>query len=102
MYDMIVTSTEKQVKTLKEISYIIPSGTAIQNLRQAVGDVVTRDGYHLNEMGQYTAGLMWIKTITNIDVTEVTFTKPGVGIIANLDQIRKAVNDANVRPYNVS
>ena len=102
MYDMIVTSTEKQVKTLKEISYIIPSGTAIQNLRQAVGDVVTRDGYHLNEMGQYTAGLMWIKTITNIDVTEVTFTKPGVGIIANLDQIRKAVNDAKVRPYSVS
>lgn len=102
MYDMIVSATQKQVKTLKEISYIIPSGTAIQNLRVSVGDTLTRDGYHLNEMGQYTAGLMWIKTITNIDVTKVTFTKPGVGIIANLDNIRKAVNDANARPYSVS
>lgn len=43
---------------------IIPTGTAIQNARARMGDVMNRDGFHLHmEHGRYTAACTWWETI---------------------------------------
>lgn len=64
MYHAIVDAISKAVD-LVDIGTIIPSGTAIQNGRTTyVGDNFTRDGYHLNDMGRYTAACTWMETLT--------------------------------------
>ena len=42
------------------IKYIIPSGEAIRLAREKYGDVLTRDGYHLNEKGRTLVGILWV------------------------------------------
>lgn len=46
------------------IKYIIPSGEAIRLARDAFGDFLTRDGYHLNERGRTLVGLLWVMFLT--------------------------------------
>lgn len=52
-----------------DIEILIPSGTAIQNMRTAVGDYLNRDGYHLDyNYGRLTASITWFKTITGANL----------------------------------
>lgn len=46
-------------------SFIIPAGTAIQNLRTScLGDHMNRDGYHMNlDWGRYTVACTWLEKI---------------------------------------
>jgi hypothetical protein len=68
MYRAIVEAN-RQAAGLVNINIIIPSGTAIQNGRTSyVGDNFTRDGYHLNDMGRYTAACTWMETLTGKNV----------------------------------
>ena len=46
------------------IPYIIPSGEAIRLAREKYGDVLDRDGYHLNEMGRTLTGILWVFYLT--------------------------------------
>lgn len=66
MYAAIVSAV-KQLKAETSIEVVIPTGTAIQNLRNAQpGDWknVTRDGFHLNfSTGRYTAACAWFQTL---------------------------------------
>ena len=44
---------------------VVPSGTAIQNTRTTFNrDNITRDGYHLNRLGEYVAALTWYETLS--------------------------------------
>ncbi len=48
------------------IDIVIPTGTAVQNLRSLMHDAkeFTRDGYHLNfRMGRYTAACTWFQAL---------------------------------------
>lgn len=63
MFQAIV-ETVWQAKNLTNIDRIIPSGTAIQNARTSyIGDRFTRDGYHLNPMGRFTAASTWFEAL---------------------------------------
>lgn len=103
MYERIVEATLERVATSKYIDFIIPVGTAVQNLRAtSVGDNVTRDGYHLNGIGQFTAGLTWVKFLTNTEVENITTLPVGVNVGPNIGLINRAVNDAYDKPYVLS
>ena len=75
MYNAIVDTLKSTVLSKELIDGVIPSGTAIQNLRSSyVGDTVTRDGYHLSHThGRYTAALTWYAYLTGGDVNEITW-----------------------------
>ncbi|NLB84565.1 MAG: DUF4886 domain-containing protein, partial [Acholeplasmataceae bacterium] len=103
MYDKITKAVQSQVVPNEDIDFLIPSGTAIQNVRETkVGDKLTRDGYHLNGMGQYIAGMMWVKAITNINLDLLNYVPVGLSIRNYLNEIKQAVNDAYETPFEVS
>ena len=53
-----------EVSKQSGIPYIIPSGEAIRLAREKYGDVLDRDGYHLNEMGRTLCGILWVFFLT--------------------------------------
>ena len=81
---------------------VIPSGTAIQNAREVMGDVLNRDGFHLDyAIGRYIAGLCVVKALVGLDIDNVTFAPEGV----NGEQRKIAIAVANAaceRPFEVS
>ena len=66
MYRGIVSSVEQLMRETS-VEVVVPSGTAIQDLRNtALCDSLdlTRDGYHLNPgTGRYTAACAWFQTL---------------------------------------
>jgi hypothetical protein len=70
MYAAITDATHRVKENVPDISFIIPSGTAVQNGRtSAVGDNFCRDGYHLDlQIGRYTAACTWFEKITGVNV----------------------------------
>ncbi len=67
MYNAIL-DTYKQVMGEHEFDLIIPAGTAIQNARtdeflNGLGYELTRDGYHLNDIGMYAVGVTLFKSL---------------------------------------
>lgn len=105
MYQAIVTSVQEQVMTQPEISGMVPSGTAIQNLRTTyLGDNVTRDGYHLNrQFASYAVGLAWYAGILGGDIETLDWAPLGVTHNEKLVQACKesAIN-AIANPYAVT
>lgn len=79
MYNSVIDAG-KQVRKKTGIKIILPSGTAIQNLRNTqVGDNLCRDGFHLSfGLGRYTAACVWFETLTGISVINNTFKPAGV------------------------
>ena len=77
MYNAINAAVENAVLAAHgdDFSAVIPSGTAIQNLRTSfLGDNLTRDTYHLSyDAGRYTAALTWLKVITGADLSKITY-----------------------------
>ena len=57
MYSAIVSVVQNKIASTGKFSIIIPSGTAIQNVRSSfIGDNLTRDGFHLEKkLGRYVA-----------------------------------------------
>lgn len=61
------------------VDYVSPAGTAIQNLRSCVDKSLTRDGFHLSyDLGRYTAGLTFLKTLCDPDLSAVSWAPEGV------------------------
>ena len=58
--DRDIKNAYEQVSKKANIPYIIPSGEAIKLARKKYGDVLTRDGYHLNELGRTLVGILWV------------------------------------------
>ena len=50
------------------IDLVIPAGVAIDNARRIFGDVMNSDGYHLSELGRYTAACTWYEFLTGKSV----------------------------------
>lgn len=105
MYNAIVSAVKDKIVTNKEFEKVIPSGTAIQNLRTSLmGDNLTRDGYHLsNNIGRLAASLTWAKAITGKDVDTLTYVPAGFRWESEyLPAIKEAVNNAVAKPYEVT
>jgi len=105
MYETIVARVKEIILPKNTISDIIPSGTAIQNLRTSyVGDRITRDGYHLNYgFGRYTAALTWYAILTGGDVDAPDWIPKEYPEVADyLTVIREAVNGAVANNFAVT
>lgn len=77
MYEAIADAYN-QAQDLVPTYSIVPSGTAIQNARTSyLGDNFNRDGYHLNEIGRYTAASTWFEILFNESVVDNSYIPDG-------------------------
>ncbi len=108
MYNAIVSAVNSEILTNKDISMVIPTGTAIQNARTSfIGDTVTRDGYHLSlDLGRYIAGVAVVRALTGLSVDGLTYAPDGVkNSIHHESYISVAIecaNNAVNNPYAVT
>ena len=106
MYNAILTALNSKVKVQESIVGIIPSGTAVQNLRSSyIGDTITRDGYHMSyDYGRYTVALTWFAYLTGGDVDKVTWLPTSYKAILepHLPAMREAVKGALAKPEEIT
>lgn len=105
MYNAILDCVKTKVQTHKEIQFIIPCGTAIQNARtSAFGDNLTRDGHHMSyREGRFICALMWAKQIAGVDIDKINFKPSGYAYSADdIAIIRESVNNAFAHPFEVT
>lgn len=101
MYQAIVTAVSIVAQRhANEIAFVVPSGTAIQNLRNTfVGDTLCRDGYHLSlGLGRYTAACTWLEIITGQN-PETSSYSPSSLTEQEVLLARKAAHTAVLYPY---
>ncbi len=102
MYTAIVDAYNRAAKTVG-IKIIIPTGTAVQNMRSEIGDIMCRDGYHLSlGLGRYTAACAWYSTFVG-NVVGNSFKPENVsGEEAHMAQLaaRAAKRHPNKISYN--
>lgn len=79
MYEAIIGATKHVIKDIHP-DVIVPSGTAVQNVRtSSIGDNMNRDGYHLNYLyGRYTAACTWFQAIFKRNVVGNSYAPEGV------------------------
>ena len=97
MYHAILNTVNSQVLTKDKIVDVIPSGTAVQNLRSSyLGDTLTRDGYHMSyDVGRYTVGLTWLVKLTGASVEDLSWVPTDYPQVKNdLSAIKEAVLNA--------
>ena len=105
MYDAIIKTTQEVMVDNPRIDGIIPTGTAIQNLRGSyIGESVCRDGYHLNDTyGRYTAALTLYAMFTGSDLSEITWVPDNrMYLMRDFGAIHESVLDALAKPFEVS
>ena len=103
MYNSIVTSVKNRILPREDFPILIPSGTAIQNARTSyVGDALTRDGYHLNDLGRFISGYMWFFTLTGQTPESLKCSPASLSLEkGDLEMIREAVISAFEYPLEV-
>lgn len=103
MYNSIINCVKNYVKPIKEIEYIIPSGTTIQNLRTSYfKDHLTIDGYHLNDKGEFAIGLTLILTISNKKRSDFDDSLFDDSIKKDLDNYFESSLNAITSPFTIS
>jgi len=101
MYNAIVNVSQK-VKDIVPLNIIVPAGTAIQNGRTSgMEDGFTRDGYHLNPLGQYTAACTWFETLFGQSVVGAQYKPTGMG---NFEAAvaQNAAHRAVLKPFEIT
>ena len=79
MYEAIVETSLKRVMRNNEMVGLIPTATAIQNLRTStLRDQLTKDGVRLTDLGAYVAALTWYGLLTGESVKDVTYRPAAV------------------------
>lgn len=80
MYNAICAAVQSKVATNTGIDFIIPAGTAVQNVRiSSIGDTLSWDGVHLNALGSYTAAMTWAAVLAPKSIDNVTWVPVGAG-----------------------
>lgn len=102
MYNAIVNAVNTKILTIDNIEVVIPSGTAVQNVRTSfIGDT-TRDGYHLSYgIGRYIAAMTYIKALTGLSIDNSMICPSDVDA-GELRAIIECVNNAYKTPYAVT
>jgi hypothetical protein len=104
MYKGIVRAVKSNIAKNSAFSFVIPAGTAIQNVRTSyIGDTLTRDGFHLSyNLGRYIAGMTWFRKITGLSLEAVNYV-PDAEITEEYQAIvKEAVENAVKDPFRVS
>ncbi|MBR3979503.1 MAG: DUF4886 domain-containing protein [Oscillospiraceae bacterium] len=113
MYQGLIDTLEQRVLTKNHFDAIIPTGTAVQNLRTSyIGDTLTKDKLHLNHLGRIMAAYTVLATVTGEPITEInisTFAKDNsenfsITEVTEQDKlaIMEAVNNAIANPYEIT
>jgi hypothetical protein len=104
MYKGIVRAVKSNIVRNSAFSFVIPVGTAIQNVRTSyIGDTLTRDGFHLSySLGRYIAGMTWFRKISGLSLEPVNYV-PDMGITREYRAIvKEAVENAVKDPFRVT
>ena len=104
MYDSIISAVQEKIVGREEISFVIPVGTAVQNVRTSYfGDNLSRDNLHLSyDVGRYIASMTWVKQISGADIDGVTYIPSGAVTPRLLSTIKEAVNNAYAHPFEIT
>ena len=90
MYECIVNTTIEKIIPNRMFTQIIPLGTAVQNARTGqLGDELTMDGYHLNDLGDYIAAVCWAKAMTTCDLSALDYVPETLKDYENLPEIAR-------------
>lgn len=102
MYAAIMDAVQKIAKHQK-VRLIMPSGTAIQNLRTSyLGNDLTRDGYHLDKkIGRYTAACAWYEALTGHNVMGNGYRPEGMSE-EQAKIARRAAHEAVANKFSVT
>lgn len=105
MYNSIVNAIKQLIIPNDEFIDFIPSGTAIQNARTSyIGDILTRDGYHLSyNLGRFIAGMTWFAKLTGLSIDNVKYVPSSDEIKPEiLSIVKESVNNAILKPLEVT
>lgn len=106
MYNAIVGAVQQAIVPNKAFHSIIPVGTAVQNARTSfIGDNLTRDTYHLNDLGNVLGAYTWYSVFTGKPLETVNLTNIGTKLtLTDNDKaaIIDAVNAAIETPFAVT
>lgn len=101
MYEAIVDAYN-QAEDLNPTFKIVPAGTAIQNARTSyLGDNFTSDGYHLNDIGRYTAASAWFEILFDQSVVGNTY-RPEAFTPIDIEIAQHAAHEAVQSPNEVT
>lgn len=105
MYLGIVNAVQQAVEPTDAFAKLLPVGTAIQNARTGfVGDTLTRDGFHLSDLGRIIASYTWYAVIDGQPLYAVNLDKIASQKLTEVHKklIVEAVNNAINDPYAVT
>lgn len=103
MYRKIVDCVNSKIVTNKAFDFVIPAGTAVQNARTSyIGDNLTADGYHLNPLGEYIIGVVWVMKITGWPIEDLDVNKINPEFRGYAELIKEAAVNAIKKPYEVT
>ena len=100
MYDMICGAVKNRILPSGAFDFVISSGTAIQNVRNYFGDILTNaeDGFHLNNLGRYIAAASWACALgCNIENLTAPYSasSDGPAVLIDKDMLTKIVKSVN-------
>lgn len=106
MYEAIVAVAKQILKENKELTGVIPCGTAIQDARTSllrdVGRELTRDGYHLDRrLGRYIASCTWYGVLFDAPEINTTFIPVRVSD-TEAYLAREAAHQAILHPFTIT
>ena len=104
MFELITKTTQETVLPKGVFTYLIPTGTAIENARTtSYGQAFNSDTAHLNSLGKFVAGYTWLAALTGEPVTEFKYKPSDVKLTdAQKAELLWAINAAVEKPFEVS
>lgn len=105
MYLGIVNALQQAVEPTEAFSGLLPVGTAVQNARTGfVGDTLTRDGFHLSDLGRLIASYTWYAVLDGQPLNAINVDKVASQKLTESHKklIVEAVNAAIANPYEVT
>ena len=106
MYEAIVSAVQSKIVTNDRIELVVPTGTALQNVRTSyIGDKLTAtDKYHLNETyGRQIAALALVHALTGASLDGVNTTN--YNKLSDADALAvaiEAVKNAIANPFEIT
>ena len=104
MFQCIVDTARERILPTEGIDFLLPSGSAIQNGRTALGDIFSDDDrFHMGKIGEYVCGYVWFSYLTGQSIDELKYIDPSVAPMKSSHQpILDAVNAAFVDPFTIT
>ena len=101
MYLDCMKAAQTYLVPKKNLDYLMPTGTAVQNYRVAAGVNLMRDKLHLTyDLGRFIAALSVAKSISGLDISNVWY--PDTVTTEQCELAIKAVNAAHINNYTVT